>query len=78
MGRNSIYGPGLSNVNFSLGKNFSIGEKTKFLLRIDSGNVFNHPSFGTPDSTIGPGHTAQITSLTVGGRNVEILGKLSF
>lgn len=78
MGRNSIYGPRLSNVNFSLGKNFSIGEKTKFLLRIDSGNVFNHPSFGTPDSTIGPGHTAQITSLTVGGRNVEILGKLSF
>ena len=78
MRRNSVYGPGLSNVNFSLGKNFHIWEKGIFQLRADSSNVFNHPSFGLPDSTIGPGHNAQIRSVTVGGRTVEILGKLSF
>jgi hypothetical protein len=76
--RDSLRGPGLTNVNFSLGKNFSLWRESKFQLRMDSTNILNHPSFGLPDSTIGPGHTAQITSVTVGGRTVELLGKLSF
>ena len=76
--RDSVYGPGLSNVNFSLGKNFHIWREGVFQIRADASNVFNHPSFGLPDTTIGPGHTAQITSVTVGGRAVEILGRLSF
>lgn len=78
VGRDTLRGPGLSNVNFSLGKNFSMWRESNFQLRIDSSNVFNHPSFGLPDTTIGPGHIGAINSLTVGGRSVELLGKLSF
>lgn len=76
--RNALYGPSLSNVNFSLGKNFHIWREGVFQIRADASNVFNHPSFGLPDNQIGPGHSAQITSVTVGGRQVEILGRLSF
>jgi hypothetical protein len=76
--RNSLYGPHLSVVNFSLSKSFSFLERGKFELRIDTSNLFNHPSFGLPDNVIGPGHNAQITSLTVGGRAVELIGKISF
>jgi len=76
--RDSLRGPGLSDVNFSMGKNFTIWRESALQLRIDASNVFNHPSFGLPDPTIGPGHSAQITSVTVGGRAVELLGKVSF
>jgi hypothetical protein len=76
--RNSLYGPGLSNINFSLGKNFSIWRESKLQLRVDSSNVLNHPSFGTPDPYIGPGHNAVITGTTIGGRSAEILARLSF
>lgn len=77
-GRNSVYGPGLTNINFSLGKTFPIWEKMSLEVRGDATNVFNHPSFGLPDPDIGPGHTGQITSVTVGGRTMQLLGRLSF
>jgi hypothetical protein len=75
--RNSVYDPGLSNIKFSLGKNFHIWREGVFQIRADASNVFNHPSFGLPDTSTGPGYNAQITSVTVGGRAVEILGRLS-
>lgn len=79
--RNSLYAPGYSNINFSMGKNFNIWEKTVFLLRIDAANVLNHPSFGQPYAQWGPDAGSQvsaITSVTDGGRSVEIIGRLSF
>jgi hypothetical protein len=75
---NSVRGPGLSNVNVSLGKNFSVWERALLQIRVDATNAFNHPSFGLPDTGIGPGHTGQITSVTVGGRSAELVGKISF
>ena len=77
-GRDSLRGPDLSNINFSLGKNFSIWRESTFQIRVDASNVLNHPSFGLPNTTWGPGQTASINSLTVGGRSAEILAKLSF
>lgn len=76
--RNNVYAPGMSQVNFSFGKSFSLSEKIKFQLRADASNVLNHPSWGVPDQVIGSGHTASITSLSVGGRTMQIFGRLSF
>src|SRR5882762_584642 len=47
--RNSLVGPGLSAINFSLGKNFSFRERIGLQLRIDAQNILNHPSFGLPN-----------------------------
>jgi hypothetical protein len=77
-GRNSIRGPGLSDINFSLGKSFTVWRESKLEIRCDANNVLNHPSFGQPDAFIGPGHEAAITSLTVGGRSAEIIAKFTF
>jgi hypothetical protein len=76
--RNSLYGPGLTAVNMSLRKSFPITERVKFDLSANATNVLNHPSFGQPDRLVGPGHKGQITSVTVGGRHMEIVAKFRF
>jgi hypothetical protein len=76
--RNSLYGPNYNNLNLSFGKTFNIMDKVKFEVRADAQNAINHPSFGNPDSGIGNGKPAQITSVTDGGRHVQIYGHISF
>jgi hypothetical protein len=84
-GRNSLYGPGLSNVNFSLGKSFGIWESVRLAIRADASNIFNHPSFNLPNAAltvtstgaISTG-TSTITSTTVGGRTMQLSGKVTF
>jgi hypothetical protein len=85
MRRNSLYGPGINEVNLALGKTFSVGEQVKLQIRGDATNAFNHPSFNLPNSGLTcttPGvpctSTANITSLTVGGRTMQLGARLSF
>lgn len=47
--RNSLYGPGINQVNLSGGKTFTIYENVKFQFRVDANNAFNHASFGQPN-----------------------------
>jgi hypothetical protein len=76
--RNSLNGPGLKEFNAAMHKTFPIWERANLDLSINAQNFPNHPSFGLPDSTIGPGHTAQIFSTTVGGRSIQWVAKLRF
>ena len=78
MHRNSVYGPGLHVINGSIHKTFPIFERVSFDLSADATNLINHPSFALPDVNVGPNHHAQITSVTEGGRVVELIGKLRF
>lgn len=61
-GRNSLYGPSLVNVDFSLFKDFSLGEVGKLQFRAELFNLFNHPNFHNPDNTVGNGTFGQIHS----------------
>ena len=79
--RNQVYGPGVVNVAASVGKTFDVwpDRGVKLLFRADAGNVLNHASFGQPgNNAIGPGQTANITSTTVGGRQIQLYGRISF
>jgi hypothetical protein len=87
--RNSLYGPGINTFNFSAAKGFDIPfkEGVNVEFRADAQNVFNHPSFGTPNNTnlsgaAGVGQpysgTGPITSVTVGGRNLQLALRVSF
>lgn len=78
MRRNSVYGPGVHVMNASVHKAFPLGERMSFDFTANAANVLNHPSFQQPDLNIGPGHTAQITGTTVGGRVLMLVGKLKF
>jgi hypothetical protein len=79
-GRNILRGPGLVDVDFSMGKNFIMPryERVRLQLRIDASNVLNHPSFNNPNNQIGNPSAGQITGTTVGGRNIQLGARLSF
>ena len=89
--RNTLVGPGINEFTLSAGKEFSIWEQVKFQLRCDATNAFNHPSFGAIAGGNngnfgltggGPGlpftGTAILSSTTVGGRDVQVSGRISF
>ncbi len=84
--RNSVYGPKLGQVNLTLGKIFSIWELTKMEIRADANNVFNHPSFGDPNTslycpTLGQACSSTVTndtSLTIDGRTMQLGARFSF
>jgi hypothetical protein len=52
MGRNSIRGPGVNKWDMALFKNFQIAERWRLQFRSEFFNVFNHPSFGLPASSL--------------------------
>lgn len=58
--RNEIIGPPYKNVDFSLAKNFPMGERFRLQFRSEFFNVFNHPNFGTPVYTAGSPQFGQI------------------
>ena len=49
-GRNDIPGFGLTQVDLSIGRKFSIGRRLNLQFRTDAFNVFNHPNFVNPQA----------------------------
>jgi hypothetical protein len=66
--RNSVYGPGFTNMDLSLAKNTKLTEHLNLQLRADAFDVFNHPNYGQPGpqsggslvSVLTPGNPAQL------------------
>lgn len=77
-GRNTLRGPGLTDVNFSMSKTFSWRERLHFQIRADASNILNHPSFAHPNTNFNESNAGQITSTSVGGRNIQLGGRFSF
>ncbi len=63
---NTVYGPKFVNQDLSIAKNFSITERTRFSLRAEAFNVFNHTNLGDPNWNITDGNAGQITGLAPG------------
>ncbi len=62
LGRDSIYGPGYWNVDFSLAKSTQIFDRLNLQFRAEFFNIFNHPNFALPNGTINPGVNADGTA----------------
>jgi hypothetical protein len=56
-GRNSLCGPSLKNLDFSLIKVARVTERVNLEFRSEFFNIFNHPNFNVPDNTQGPNGT---------------------
>lgn len=72
--RNTMQLPGINNIDFSLFKNFRLGEARRIQLRADFFNAFNHPQYipGSPND-IQPVNTTgfgQVNTLT--GANLSL------
>lgn len=64
---NGLYGPHFINQDASLSKQFSITERIKFGLRVDSTNFFNHANLGQPNGDVQSGNVGQITGTAQNG-----------
>ncbi|MGB7434452.1 MAG: hypothetical protein WBR26_17035 [Candidatus Acidiferrum sp.] len=49
----------------------------KLELRLEAQNAFNHPVFGTPDTTVGDPNFGQITYTAVEPREVQLALKFT-
>lgn len=77
-GRNSLIGPGRTNFDMSLLKTFPIHDQVNFQFRFEAFNIFNHPQFGYPNSTIGGPTPGQITSIVGTPRNLQASLRFEF
>ncbi len=51
-GRDSLWGPGYFNTDFSVAKSFHLTEALQMQLRAEAFNVFNHVNLGQPDGCV--------------------------
>jgi hypothetical protein len=70
-GRDSLIGPGRTNVDMSIFKSFPVHEQMYFQFRFEAFNVFNHPQFGYPNPTVGTAQVGSITSIVGNPRNLQ-------
>jgi len=66
IGRNSITGPGLANVDFSATKRFKVTEGSGLTFQANFFDLFNHPNFGVPASNIHTLSTFGSSTTTLG------------
>jgi carboxypeptidase family protein len=77
--RNNLYGPNYFIMNAAIGKTFHIPwENIGVEIRAAAQNVLNHPSFDNPNASIGDPNAGIINSLRVGGRTMQLYGRISF
>jgi hypothetical protein len=79
VGRDSLYGPRLFNVDFSVIKLTRITEKLNTEFRAEIFNLFNRANFGLPNPAVFIGPTAgQITTLATPPRQIQFAVKFLF
>ena len=77
----SIRSPSLFTSNLSISKEFGLmpsHENMKLELRLEAQNAFNHPVFGTPDTTVGDTNFGVINYTTIGPRQCQLALKFNF
>ena len=79
VGRDSLYGPDLMNVDVAISRRMKVGEKLNVDVRSEIFNIFNRSNFGQPNPDIFTTPTAgQITSLATPPRQIQFALRLSF
>jgi hypothetical protein len=79
--RNSLLGPGRWNFDTAIWRTFPIRESLKLDFRVEGFNIFNHPQFGNPATSLaGTSTLGRITSIATGSnpRIMQAALKLTF
>jgi hypothetical protein len=61
--RNSFYGPSLVNDDLSISKTTKIRERLSVQFRAEAFNLFNHPNFSNPNTSLYTGPTTKNPSV---------------
>jgi hypothetical protein len=79
LGRNTVRGPGATNVDFSAFKEFQPRERMTLQFRAEMFNLFNHPNLGMPNNVLGTSAFGVIGSTgNYLARNIQFALKLLF
>jgi len=80
MGRGTLIGPGLANVDVALFRSIKlpIRESTQLQFRIEAFNLFNRVNLDNPRSTVGRGGFGMITGTLSGPRILQFGAKIVF
>jgi len=76
-GRNIIDGPGLTNLDLALYKQFHFGDRVHLEFRAEAFDSLNHANFGLPDSSFGTGNFGALGSAS-DGRDIQFSLKLVY
>jgi hypothetical protein len=77
-GRDTLFGPGRTNLDASLFKDFRPVERLAVQFRAEAFNIMNHPQFGQPNGTIGNSAVGTITSIVGNPRQLQLALRLAF
>lgn len=79
-GRNSLMGPGLNYLNFSVLKNTDITELVKLQFRLEFFNLFNHPNFASPNTVVDEPAFGSVsaTNPSGGSRRIQVGARITF
>jgi len=77
-GRNTLFGPHLSDINLSLAKTWRYKERFGLTIRGDFINALNHPSFSLPNNDVSNVGVGKITAVSNASRNIQLSGRISF
>jgi carboxypeptidase family protein/TonB-dependent receptor-like protein len=69
--RNQFRGPGGWTLDASIFRTLPLGAQRRLELRIEGGNILNHPIFGNPSSDVNSGTFGQVTGIVGGGSYIE-------
>jgi hypothetical protein len=75
---NSLKGPPFINQDVALAKAFRITEQSRFTLRGEAYNVFNHTNLGMPERNVTSGNAGQINSIAFGSQMRRLQFALRF
>ncbi len=79
VGRNTMYGPPVKDLDFSTFKDFRLRERTTLQFRAEVFNILNHPNFGMPGNSLGASNFGVISSTgNYLPRNIQLALKLLF
>jgi hypothetical protein len=78
LGRDTLNGPALYNLDASVSRKFRFGEHREFSFRWEMFNSLNHPQFGLPNATVGVGGAGTITTTQRSNRQMQVALRLAF
>jgi hypothetical protein len=78
VGRNTVIGPGILNLDFSTLKNIRIREGHQLEFRFEVFNMPNHPNWGLPNGTANSPNFGKVTSTNTDMRDLQFALKYVF
>jgi hypothetical protein len=76
--KNTLRGPSYVDLDFSVQRAFPVSGSKRFLLRMEAGNIFNHPNFGLPTATYLGSNFGRIRSTEGNPRTMQAVFRFEF